>query len=475
MSKKEYIHSTSRDEKDYNEVADGMNIVIASNDKSFPDVPKASLPSGNLATTQMRSRSIKRPNRRQLISIPKNLLTSPTTYYDKQLRKYKYSSFNEYKEEKSISRQYFGSPSNPNPHFERCNLAIAEPKVKPKVDLYSNNHDIKKCLVRARTCDDSRGLVGLANLGNTCFMNSSLQCLLHCDYIVEYFTQHFDQNHICKDSPLKGSLAKSFARLCREIYHHDNHMAYVKPIQIKEVVAEWATQFDGYEQQDAHELLRFLLDGLDQDLKTQIDMKPDLLTEDQLQAMTAIEQGKYWWRRHISRNSSLVTDAFSGQFRSTITCLVCGREKYCFDPFYDLSLPIPNETIGTALKRKLQKNVRSADGYTLSDCLYNFVNDETLPSSDKTDCSWCKKQQEFKKSLKIERPPFILIIHLKRFHNSRRKKNTMVSFPLSGLNFSQFLSTHVNDNVNLESKSVMYDLFALCQHSGSINSGHYVA
>mmetsp|Transcript_2076 Transcript_2076/g.2975 ORF Transcript_2076/g.2975 Transcript_2076/m.2975 type:complete len:144 (-) Transcript_2076:10-441(-) len=65
--------------------------------------------------------------------------------------------------------------------------------------------------------------------------------------------------------------------------------------------------------------------------------------------------------------------------------------------------------------------------------------------------------------------PPTLIIHLKRFsHQARSKINTPVCFPLEGLNLDPFL-------LNPECKQMKYDLFAISNHSGALNGGHYTA
>lgn len=344
-------------------------------------------------------------------------------------------------------------------------LAIAQPKTN--FECYRPNYKFSP-----KACKSTRGLVGLKNLGNTCYMNTILQCLFHCDSIVQYFIQREDKIHVNSKSLMKGELARSFSHLCHEIYHPGNHLSSVNPVRVKNIIATLATQFDGIEQQDAHELLRFLLDGLDEDLRyNEQDPVSWSLSQDQLEMLIPVEQGDYCWSKHASKNSSFITDTFCGQFRSIVTCTVCGHKSYCFDPFYDLSLPIPNDSLGNSFKRRFKKKnfAHSSNGCTLHDCLEAFVYDEALSNANKIYCKRCKKRQDCRKSLKIERAPSVLVLHLKRFNNSRRKKNNVVSFPTSGFDFSRFLSDPNN------SRPVLYDLFAVCHHSGSPSSGHYIA
>lgn len=193
------------------------------------------------------------------------------------------------------------------------------------------------------------------------------------------------------------------------------------------------------------------------------------LSEKQLQRMTAIQQGQYWWQSHLQHNSSAVTDKFCGQFRSTITCSICGDKTFCFDPFYDISIPIPSVAAcrrrpGVALKRG--KN--SDADCSLFDCLCSFVQSEVLQYENARFCKICHGRHECTKLLTIEKLPLNLIIHLTRFDNSGKKKNTKVSFPLEDFNFEMFMSSDAKIDAR-------YRLYSICQHEGSVNSGHYVS
>ena len=353
--------------------------------------------------------------------------------------------------------------------FEEFKLSRAQPKIK--LDRTLTDGKREQFQQSEESLDLSQGLVGLKNLGNTCYMNAVLQCLLHCDRLVRYFTQYFEDSHIHESSQLNGELAAGLRQLYQKFYNRDNHSSPIKPTYVKEIIAKLSEQFDNVEQHDAHELLRFLIDGLSEELKfvSEDTETPLPLSEQKIECLKPIEQGNYWWTRHLSKNSSLC-DIFCGQFRSTVTCTVCNNASYCFDPFLDLSLSIPSKSLRKALEKKIKSSYKK--GFvSLYDCLESFVNVEALSNNDMTNCQYCKKLQECKKTLQIEKAPEMLVIHLKRFNNARRKKNDVVTFPVSGLDITAFLSTDVNDT----SEPLLYDLFAICHHKGTVNYGHYIA
>jgi len=110
--------------------------------------------------------------------------------------------------------------------------------------------------------------VGLSNLGNTCFMNSALQCILHVKPLILYFNGgHFEQD-LNTSSPTKGKVAVAFAELVRDVFSTQTGGS-LTPTRFKKEITKLAPHLLDYEQQDCQEFLRFLLDGLSEDLGRQ--------------------------------------------------------------------------------------------------------------------------------------------------------------------------------------------------------------
>ncbi|XP_076985438.1 ubiquitin carboxyl-terminal hydrolase 4 isoform X4 [Tamandua tetradactyla] len=183
------------------------------------------------------------------------------------------------------------------------------------------------------------GLCGLGNLGNTCFMNSALQCLSNTAPLTDYFLKDEYEAEINRDNPLgmKGEIAEAYAELIKQMWSgRDGHVA---PRMFKTQVGRFAPQFSGYQQQDSQELLAFLLDGLHEDLN-RVKKKPYLELKD-ANGRPDVVVAKEAWENHRLRNDSVIVDTFHGLFKSTLVCPECAKVSVTFDPFCYLTLPLP--------------------------------------------------------------------------------------------------------------------------------------
>ncbi|KAK9699246.1 hypothetical protein RND81_08G162500 [Saponaria officinalis] len=188
------------------------------------------------------------------------------------------------------------------------------------------------------------GLTGLINLGNTCFMNSAIQCLAHTPELVDYFLGDF-KKEINYENPLgmNGELALAFGDLLRKLWVPGG--IPVTPKLFKSTLESFAPQFSGYNQHDSQELLAFLLDGLHEDLN-RVKQKPYIEVQDAVGRPDEVVADEYW-QNHLARNNSIIVDMCHGQYRSTLVCPVCKGVSVTFDPFMYLSLPLPSTTMRT--------------------------------------------------------------------------------------------------------------------------------
>ncbi|CDO75837.1 hypothetical protein BN946_scf184951.g35 [Trametes cinnabarina] len=188
------------------------------------------------------------------------------------------------------------------------------------------------------------GTLGLGNMGNTCFMNSAIQCLAHTKELMDYFLSGVHQEELNPDNPLgmHGQVALAFAALVSRIWDPELPMSSYTPREFKQTLQRFAPQFSGYQQHDSQELVAFLLDGLHEDLN-RVHKKPYVEKPDWEGGgdKELVDLARKSWEGYMMRNDSVVVDLFQGQYQSTLVCPECEKVSITFDPFMYLTLPLP--------------------------------------------------------------------------------------------------------------------------------------
>jgi len=213
------------------------------------------------------------------------------------------------------------------------------------------------------------GVVGLYNMGNTCYMNASIQCLSHTPIFRDYFNSKCYLNDINTTNPLgyEGRLAQVSAVLFNAIWKRFNQQVPHQPKRVtapgsyapvsapaitpktfKESLGKFNDIFSGNEQHDAQELLAFILAGLSEDLN-RIQDKPYIEAPDS-DGRPDQELADIWWSNHLQREMSIVVALFTGQYKSLLKCKSCCYESARFEPFSFLQVPLPeDDTIPVSL------------------------------------------------------------------------------------------------------------------------------
>ena len=178
-----------------------------------------------------------------------------------------------------------------------------------------------------------RGATGLENIGNTCFMNATLQCLSSTPMLKEYFVSNAFQKHLRSEARVAGEFASLLAAMWK------GTKGFVAPTAFKKALEKFAPRFVGYEHQDAHELLAVLLDGIHEDLNTGIVAAA--VGGGEGDADNVESDGLTEWARHRSLNTSVIADLFDGQQKISTECKSCGHKCANFEAFRYVMLPVP--------------------------------------------------------------------------------------------------------------------------------------
>ena len=172
-------------------------------------------------------------------------------------------------------------------------------------------------------------------------MNPALQCLVHCKELTEYFLAQIYKVELNESNSLgmNGQLAKQYADLVAALFNQAYTKPSLPPTEFKKTIGRFAPNFSGYRQQDSQEVLAFLLDGLHEDLN-RVRKKP-YVERDELVGVTPEWEEVRSWEGHKLWNDSVVVDLWQGMCKIIVVCPVCEVVSVTFDPFMDLSVPLP--------------------------------------------------------------------------------------------------------------------------------------
>ncbi|KAF9161204.1 Ubiquitin carboxyl-terminal hydrolase 36 [Mortierella sp. AD011] len=263
---------------------------------------------------------------------------------------------------------------------------------------------------------------GLNNLGNTCFLNSVLQCLTYTAPLANYLLSNHHSSSCKTTNFCMMCLLEKHVTRC---FSHSMNEA-IAPKVIVGRLRNIGKQFRIGRQEDSHEFTRYLIDALQKSCLVGYDSKLD----DRIKETTAIHQ------------------MFGGYFQSQVKCMRCGYESNTFETYLDVSLDIRGA-------ESVQKAFR------------DFTKPEILSKSNQYKCDKCKILVDARKQMTIYDAPKILCVHLKRFTFTGQKINRHVTFETK-LELNSAMST------NKKHPDLSYSLYAVLVHAGgSCHSGHY--
>ena len=199
--------------------------------------------------------------------------------------------------------------------------------------------DINKSKSNIITGESLIGIKGIRNIGNTCYMNTAIQCLSNCVELRNYFLFGISDKDINKNNILgyKGLIAYGFEYIIKSLWVDKEKILDISKFKL--AVGVCNERFRGMNQQDTHEFVTFLIDSLHEDLnrvKNKIYIKKDERDmEDEVKS-------KIEWNNYLRRNQSILVDLFYGLFKSTVTCQECKKTCVDFNSFSSLSLNLRN-------------------------------------------------------------------------------------------------------------------------------------
>lgn len=294
----------------------------------------------------------------------------------------------------------------------------------------------------------NKGLSGLSNLGNTCFINSCMQILSHTYELNELLELGKYKNKL--NNKYDSALLVEWDNL-RKLLWTDNcivspgkfiktvhKVAHLKNIQI----------FTGFAQNDVSEFLLFLIDCFHNSLSREINItitgKPE--NETDMLAVKCFEMIKNSYAKDYSEIWNLFYAVHVSAISRTDNDAIISTTP---EPYFMVDLPLP-------------PNNKSP---TLIDCIDHYVEGEIIENYKLDETG---EIVNIRKKIMFWSFPTILAIDLKRFNNKFQKNNVNISFQLDDLDLSPYVIGYKKDKYK-------YELYGVCNHSGGVLGGHYTA
>lgn len=270
---------------------------------------------------------------------------------------------------------------------------------------------------------------GMYNVGNTCYLNSTLQALFHVPALVNWLLS--DSHHASKCEQNDGSgecLTCAVAKTLQS--SHQKSGCAIKPFYIYNKLKLICRTMVPGQQEDAHEFLRYLLEG----------MEKAYLTRHKASKLDS-----------YSKETTPINQIFGGYIRTEVKCLQCRHVSTTFQHFQDLLV-----------------DIRKAS--TLDEALSSYFSREQLDNNDYK-CEACKRRVPATKQFSLERPPKVLCVQLKRFSVLGGKISKHIGFKQT-IDMGPYLWKEPGEST----QSLTYKLMSIVTHMGpSVNCGHYTA
>ena len=300
----------------------------------------------------------------------------------------------------------------------------------------------------------NKGLTGLANCGNTCYLNTCIQILSHTYEISDLLNDGSYKSKLNKKP--ESALLFEWDRLRQLMWSENCTVAPNRFILAVRKVASLKNReiFTNSEQNDVSEFFTFLMECFHNALAREVKMsvKGEVQNNVDILATKCYDMIKTMYSSEYSE----VIPIFYGIHISVLSGInTKDTLSITPEPFAGLDLSIPENING---------NNNNISLYT---CIDNYISKESLDGY-KLDNPNTNEKEEVEKRITFWSFPNILMISLKRYNNSGKKKHILVDIPLS-LDLSKYVEGY-------NKESYTYDLYGICTHSGQgISGGHYWA
>ena len=304
-------------------------------------------------------------------------------------------------------------------------------------------------------------LIGLNNIGATCYMNASLQCLSNTKELTEFFLNNYkDKNK------KKHIITYEYYELIKNLWNEKNNNKPYSPYSFKDVLSQENDLFAGIQANDSKDLINFLIERLHQELNV-IKEKNNNENFYQINQLNENEALQFFLKDFTSSFNSIISKLFYGILETKSQCKGCNMIKFNFQLYSFLEFPLQhiNQYFYNNGKRPLFTQDGKNPDVDLYECFEYNRKIDLMNGENQMYCNICNKLCDATYTNFIYSGPNYLIINLNRGRGAVYE--CKVNFP-EQLNLFNYVS--------YQHGITAYELYAVICHLGpSSMSGHFVA